>query len=181
MMKGLHFILTFIMMLSSVEAGFEDDSEHFRKESQRARAYTKKFIDLLLSRSFQASEMGGEIVRIIWKSGVDASFDGEGQCHQRLLHIFKHELNCSGVANKLVPQLQSIDIANSMMRNEKLYNSLMVYQNCTKLKGSTYKMCRNVLENGLTPQTYMQSDINIELEHCFREEKVNSNHLLTKR
>ena len=97
MMKGLYIILPLIMMLSGVKAGSEDDSEQIRNErSQRVNGpYTKKFNDLLGSRSFLASEIGGKIFRKVWKAGVDgtASIVDYEQCPQRLLHIIEDKLN----------------------------------------------------------------------------------------
>lgn len=189
-MNGLQCGLLLVMLFCSFEAGFEDGSEHsekFRKEKP-ARVngqYTKKFVDLLGSRSFQATEMGRRILGKVWEASVNTSFGGLPQeymyCPERLLHIAKEQMNCRGVANKLEQQLNSIEIYNSVMRNKILFESLIVHQNCTKLTGKSFTICDDILSSRLPLQNYVTSDLNLELDNCFKEEMGNRTNFLTKR
>ena len=145
------------------------------------RRLTKEFHELM--SSMRSTESGAKMFRYIF-SKHDSSLYGYdlGKCSQRLRHIISDKTNCRGVADKLEPQLLSVQIYISMTANEQLWESIMMSKNCSQLSGESLYLCEEALSERINEsRNYVESNLNQEISNCYIEEKGNHSKYLSKR
>ena len=146
-----------------------------------APRYTKQLDELM--NSIRSTESGATMYRHLfarpasWFYGFDLR-----KCSQRLSHIILHKMNCRGVADKLEPQLLSVQIYISMTANEQLWKSIMMSKNCSQLSGGSLDLCEEALSERIHKyRNYIKSNINQEISNCYVEEKGNLRKYMSKR
>ena len=145
------------------------------------RRFTKEFDELM--SSIRSTESGAKLFRYIY-SKHDSSLYGYdlGKCTQRLRHIISDKINCRGVADKLEPQLLSVQIYSSMIANEQLWKSIMMSKNCSQLSGESLYLCEEALSERIhNLSNYVKSNLNQEISNCYIEERGNLGKYLSKR
>ena len=138
---------------------------------------TKMYLRVLLSKAFR------------WRP---SEFE-DNECLFRMQHILLNELNCSTVAKNLEPQIISARIYHAMRKNRHLWNAIIIDHNCSQLHGRDLDLCE-ANYYGKTPhyweqgvglvsifKDFLESDINEEIDHCYKEEKGNLITYMTKR
>ena len=143
--------------------------------------FTKQFRDLM--SSMQSTEAGVKMYRIVSAKPYTRLYGYEsGNCSQRLSHIILHKMNCRGLADKLEPQLLSVQIFMSMTANEKLWESIMMSKNCSQLSGGSLDLCEEALSGRIhTLRKYIKSNLKQEINNCYIEEKGNLRKYMSKR
>ena len=147
-----------------------------------APRFTKQFHELLLS-SMRSTEAGANIFINVYAKHSSLLYGYDfAKCSQRLNHIILHKRNCRGVADKLEPQLLSVQIYNSMTANYQLWKSIMMSKNCSQLSGGSLDLCEEALSGRIHAyRNFVKSNLNQEISNCYIEEKGNLRKYMSKR
>ena len=143
--------------------------------------YTKKLVGLM--RSLQTTEGGAKIFRKFYSPNSFTSYGYDiKECPQRLRRIISDKKKCRGVSDKLEQQLLSVQIYYSINADKRLWESVMMSRNCSELSGESLEICEKAL-SGEFPvlKSYINTDVNQELNNCYIEEKGNLSNYMTKR
>ena len=142
---------------------------------------TQEFEDLM--RYIRSTVWGAKIQRTVAKVRTFESYRQElEKCPQRLRNIISEKVNCRGVANKLDTQLLSLQIFQTLLSNDQVWESIILRKNCSQLRGESYKMCEEGLSGKLTRvKSYIETDLNQEIDNCYTEERGNRTNYPSKR
>ena len=68
-----------------------------------------------------------------------------------------------------------------MLKNDQIWESTWI-RNCSQLSGESLELCEEALSGSRNIfLNYVESDLNLEIDNCYFEEKENLTNYMTKR